>query len=122
MFSFTTAPASIVSSPENITVEVSSSIQFICVVVASHNVTLTWSRDGVTLEAQDASTVILKTQVNGTFYNSSLKIPRVRLSHNGTYACHVSNQVSSGGPSASESSPDFYIFVQSEQRIIYVVV
>ena len=109
-----TAPASIVDSPENTTANMSSSIHFTCVVMASHDVTLTWSRNGVTLEAQDASATISQIQVNSTYYNFSLMIPDVQLSHDGTYACHVSNQYSADGPSASDSSPDFYLFVQSE--------
>lgn len=83
--------------------------------MASYDTTLTWIRNGVTLlEGQDASVMISQIQVNSTYYNFSLMIPDVQLSHNGTYACHVSNQFSATGPSASDSSSDFYLFVQSK--------
>lgn len=110
-----TAPASIVNSPDNTTANMSTNIHLTCSVMASHEVTLTWSRDGVTfIDPRAALVVISQSQVNSTYHTSSLTIPDVQLSHDGRYACHASNRFSSDGPSASDNSPDFYLFVQSE--------
>lgn len=110
-----TAPASIVDSPANTTANTSSNIHFTCAVIASHEVTLTWSRNGVTFnEPQAVSVVISQSQENSTYHTSSLTIPDVQVSHDGRYACHASNQFSSAEPSASANSSDFYLFVQSE--------
>lgn len=109
------APVLVVDSPGNTTANISTLVHFICAVVGSHDVTLTWSRNGVTLtETQEESVAISQSQLNDTYRTSSLMITNVQLSHDGTYACHARNQFSTDGLSSSDSSQDFYLSVQSE--------
>lgn len=109
------APVSVVNSPVSTTANISSVARFICVVMGSHEVTLTWSRNGATLIGmQQVVLTISQTPLNDTYHTSSLMIADVQLIHNGTYACHARNQFSADGPSSSDSSQDFDLFVQSE--------
>lgn len=103
------APATIVASPVNTTANISSSITFTCEVMASHSLTVIWRLNG-DVRSTDQATV----NMGSTHYVSTLEFPSLLLSNTGRYSCEANNQASQEGPTGSDVSDDFCLFVQSE--------
>lgn len=98
----------------------SVAITFSCLVSGSHNVTLNWIKHGEGEVVASSRILVIQRSVNATFHSLVLEFIAVELSDTGIYTCHANNVISQTGPSATDTSQGFYLYVQSEFTCIGV--
>ena len=106
------APARILEVlPGDVTRNEGSDVQFSCIVQASHNVRVTWRKDGRNLNSEqfDLSCTFVPGQCNGT-----LVIRDITSSDSGNYTCHAGNSVASRDFSGTASSTPVSLTVRGK--------
>lgn len=71
------------------------------------------SGEGMVMSSPPRVMVTLQ-EVNETFHMLTLEFRGVEILDTGAYSCHASNRVPSTELSATDTSQEFYLFVQSE--------